>query len=72
MGEVLPFKRKLTMKPKQTVKPVPNIISLENELTELNIHLILHDDYGAKETKRKIAEVENRLEDLRSKERVKK
>ena len=71
MGEVLAFKRKLTMKPKQTMKPAPNIVELENELVALSIELILNDTYGAKEVKRKIADIESRLEDLRSKERVK-
>jgi hypothetical protein len=60
MGEVLPFRRR-----KKIIKAAPGIIDLENELTRLSIALILNDDHGAKEIKRKITDVENRIKEMR-------
>ena len=71
MGEVVPFRRN-TMKLKQTINPAPGIAELENELVRLSIELILNDDYGAKDIKREIAEIENRIGELKMRERNKK
>ena len=44
------------------------ITYLQEQLDFLNIKLILNDTHGAKDIKRKIAELENRINEMRSKQ----